>query len=609
MWVTEHAKWNKNSTSLERFFFERIIQRCDYNESISKKHRTINGLTQLYELIKLAELSKKRIRTLRTLCAIIKEAKSAHIKQNIKNDLIIDRYFSDLKFFICNFNEDEAFKNDSLDKIENFIHTLKKHAIQLEKNYFKNILTELYKIEIHNNDLLETKTDQITKTVDILIPYLLYKGYSINTINEVLRRWIEGGKLLNLKEFFDFFNFEKHNYEMFVNLKKTKEIDEIKNVIYKNAIGDIRSASEFNDEFEPRKNFSHRDLALYFNTTAMDPVSFMRNQYELLLRSIVISRDRESLTIFTDFFKNSYWRKSNSKYKHFKTIIINGDPINVKSRKSTLFLSLTENPNIDFRQNSTLNFVEDLQLKKSIYYYNLAIGSKSIENSLSLMWTAIETALPYRTHKSDVENVKDLFSKLFSFGSIARDIQYLIKRIQIVNKVNKQCFRSIGLEDLPSDYHGENLFTWFDWLATDTEIKFAKFNSISLLLASEYLKTIKPLTEGKLSSLLERINASKESIGFQIQRIYLHRNQIVHSGDYINEYTNLWIHQEWYIGKFLAFIILNTEKGTTKKSIPEACREIESEFEYCFSYLEKNSSKRCKDSTNIIRRLLAVDWQ
>src|SRR5690606_41746377 len=130
---------------------------------------------------------------------------------------------------------------------------------------------------------------------------------------------------------------------MFGNLNKTKEIDEIKNGIYKNAIGDIRSASEFNDEFEPRKNFSHRDLALYFNTTAMDPVSFMRNQYELLLRSIVISRDRESLTIFTDFFKNSYWRKSNSKYKHFKTIIINEDPISVKSRKRKLFLTLTEN--------------------------------------------------------------------------------------------------------------------------------------------------------------------------------------------------------------------------------------------------------------------------
>lgn len=129
MWVPKYSNWNRKSTKLERFFVEKIIQRCDYDETISKKHRTINGFTQLVELIRLAELSKKRIRTLRSLCVIMKEAKSSNIKQNIVNDVIIEFYFNDLKKYIIHFNEDEAFRNDSLDKIDNFIHTLKKHAI------------------------------------------------------------------------------------------------------------------------------------------------------------------------------------------------------------------------------------------------------------------------------------------------------------------------------------------------------------------------------------------------------------------------------------------------------------------------------------------------
>lgn len=151
MWVTKNVGWNHKSTKLEKFFIERIIQRCDYDETISKKHRTINGYTQLKELIRLAELSKKRIRTLRTLSIIIKEAKSQNIQQNIINDTIIDFYFNDLKKFVLNFNEDEAFKNDSLDKIDAFIHSLKKFSLQLEKDYFNNLITEIKKIDFSEN--------------------------------------------------------------------------------------------------------------------------------------------------------------------------------------------------------------------------------------------------------------------------------------------------------------------------------------------------------------------------------------------------------------------------------------------------------------------------
>lgn len=67
MWVIRKDFWDKDITDVEKFLAERFIQRCDFGESISKKHRTINGYAQLKELVKLCELSSIRIRTNRTL--------------------------------------------------------------------------------------------------------------------------------------------------------------------------------------------------------------------------------------------------------------------------------------------------------------------------------------------------------------------------------------------------------------------------------------------------------------------------------------------------------------------------------------------------------------
>jgi len=610
MWVTKNSSWNKNTTKLERFFIEKIIQRCDYDETISKKHRTVNGFTQLQELIRLAELTKKRIRTLKTLIVIIDESKSANVKQNIVNDVIIDKYFTDLKKYIRNFNPDESFKNDSLDKIDLFIHNLKKHSLQLEKHYFNNIITELKKIDFKEKIKIERHITQISHLVDLIIPYLLHKGYSISTLNEVLRRWIENKIHIDLDKFLDFFNHTNEYYEIIVLIGNNQsDIADFKDVIYKKGIGDIRKASQFNSDFLHPKSFGHRDELIYYSCYIKDPVSFVRNQYDELLKNIVVNKDRKSLTSFTNFFKNSYWRKTNSTHKHFKNIVISGDPISVISRKSTLFQSLIDNKNIAFNAESSLDFIENEQLKKSIYYYNLALGSKSIENSLSLLWTSIECTLPYRVHKSDIINVRDLFSKTYCFGSFTRDIQYLIKRINVVNAVNKGCFNSIGVNSLPKNNSGNDLLIWMDWLKADSLNKFKKFNSISGLLAQEYLLTMKPILEGNLSDILTRIKSSKSSIEFQLHRIYLHRNQIVHSGDYINEYTNLWIHLEWYIGKFLYFIIIQTEINKNYKNIENLFRDLESDFEYCYSYIEKNMAKSCNDGEKIIKLLLKIDWQ
>src|SRR5690606_17782772 len=96
MWIAKPENWNTNSTQLERFAIERIIQRCDFSENISNKHRTSNGYTQLKELIQYCELSLKRSRTIKTLIVVLEEATSPYVKQNISSDCIVKKYFVDL---------------------------------------------------------------------------------------------------------------------------------------------------------------------------------------------------------------------------------------------------------------------------------------------------------------------------------------------------------------------------------------------------------------------------------------------------------------------------------------------------------------------------------
>lgn len=610
MWVPKSSSWNSSTTILEKFFIEKIIQRCDYDEAISKKHRTINGFTQLKELIRLAELSKKRIRTLRTLIILIKESKSEFIKQNIVNDEIIGKYFVDLKNYILEFNEDNSFKNDSLDNIDSLLHKLRKFEIQLENYYLQYVITEFKNINFSEKDKLERTVEIITNLVDIILPYLFYKGYSISTLNEVIRNWIITREHINLDKFLEFFNNEEAFYELIVLIGNNQSDNtEIKNIIYKKGIGDIEKASKFDGEFIKPKIFETGDELISYQIVTKDPVSFIRNEYDSLLKDMVVSKDRKSLNLFTDFFENSYWRKNNSSHTYFKNIVISGDPISITSRKSTLFLSLINNRDISFSDDSPLDFIKNHQVKKALYYYNLALGSKSIENSLSLMWTSIETILPYRHHKADIENIRELFGKTFSFGALTRDIQYLINRIIVVSTVNNGCFNKIGVKSLPKYCVGEDLIRCIEWLKKDPVIKFNKFNKVSPLLATEYMKTVRPLIDGDLNLIFNRINESKSSIEFQIQRIYLHRNQIVHSGDYINEYTNLWIHLEWYIGKFLYFIILETEMNSNFKSIEDLFINLESNFEYAYSYIEKNPTKLCTNSSKVLEMLYEVNWQ
>jgi hypothetical protein len=78
----------------------------------------------------------------------------------------------------------------------------------------------------------------------------------------------------------------------------------------------------------------------------------------------------------------------------------------------------------------------------------------------------------------------------------------------------------------------------------------------------------------------------------------------------ISEYTNLWSHLEWYVGKLLYYAFMELEHLKTSHSIEDCFRKLESEYKYITSYLDKNKDEKVSNlSDRITEALLKHNWQ
>jgi hypothetical protein len=623
MWTSNKKNWEHRTTELEKFLIERIIQRCDYEEVLSNQHRTTNGYTLIHELLKLSILSKTRARTIKTVLVLFEESKNELLNQTILTDPIIQKYFNDIYCFIKTYETKHLLESDSrtvnLSELNKLIHKLKKFSIQLEKSYYPSLRKNFYSIDYSDSNQFMRHADEIAVLVDILIPYLVFKGYAVSSLSEVLKSWIEKKYSINIKRIFTYFDMKSKKYQFLIKVNQEIESD-YENVIdllgketnSKITYGDVNNLK---DTFEGLNIFQDTDkVIIYESTSYLDPHIHFRTVYDRLLKRIVLQREKQSLSLFNSFFSLCFWRVQ-KKGKYYHNIELVNDPINVSYRGQTLIDLLVRSSQVygyDFDNRSKIPELKNNQLNSSLYYYNLALGSKSIENSLSLLWTSLEALLPYRLNNSDIECIQSFVSTSLSIGSVCRDIIGLSNRIGLTNTRNNQALKSIiPREGIETDIKTSN-HDWFTWITDETskDNNFKYLISESNLLAYEYTRIAKPLINGKLKYIEQRIIRSNLSIKYQLQRIYLHRNQIIHAGNLINEYTNLWMHLEWYIGKLLGYAIIKLELINSFENLEDVFSEIESDYEYLMSYLKLNENKQIVNLSGRIQTiLLEYNWQ
>lgn len=624
MWTPNKYNWHKNQLELEKFMVERIIQRCDNMEIISQRHRTTSSYTIVEELIKLCKLIEIKPKTIYALISVLNESVDKNIGQNIVNDPIIKIYFEDLKNYIIKIQKDftaKTPKNINLKEVREFLFNLKKFKHQLTENYFNGIRQEILSIDFKNNTkTFDRRAKELSILLDLLITYVVHKGYSISSFFELFTNKLKEGNRITSKTILSKFKFiNKETYFLhrftgnrteivkdFIEILKTKEKLKV-NVIKPNDITDFDITY---------LNFNENDTIVYYKTLCIDPQSFARNIYDNVIKDLLVIKDRNSLAKFNSFFYYTYFGAA----KRSTPIIFNkvrnpGDPINIFNRNNTLLLTYQRRAKeFGYKvKDNKLPIINDKKLNNSIYYYHLAIRSKSIENSLSLLWTSLESLLPYRNADSDIVSIQNFVSNSLSIGAISRDLEgFNYRLVKNSNNSNKD---NLLLDfDYSKFLTSESSIQLFNQLI-NTEENIGKENCCILsnesnLLAFTYSTLGKKLSQGNLKDLLLRIKSSELSIKYQLQRIYTYRNSIVHSGDMVSEYTNLWLHLEWYLGKLLFYAILKIEILNQNKNVSECFRDLEAERDYLLSYLNKNKDKPIKNiSIRINQMLLKNSWQ
>jgi hypothetical protein len=206
-----------------------------------------------------------------------------------------------------------------------------------------------------------------------------------------------------------------------------------------------------------------------------------------------------------------------------------------------------------------------------------------------------------------------------SIGAIGREItSFALRFIETSSWHNNELNELQGIYTSYFNYKPEGVRKWIDWLSKEYSEENDPYNTLkdySNLLCKQFCHLNDTFT-GKAPNnytadyWLQKINHSKISIEFQLDRIYLHRNQIVHSGKFINEYSNLWNHLEWYVGKLLSFCVLKfIEKGGKDFRKEEIFMELEAEIDLLTNLLENNREKKISEIPFAHKLVSSNSWQ
>lgn len=607
MWIAQAANWDKSHTDLSKYFIEKIKQRVDYEEIISNRHRTTNGYTLIAEIIEVATLAQKRIKSINRLISLVNEAKSSIIPSSIANDYILQTFHSDIIDYYLGFHPNKL--KDGGRELSELLNKSKINLHRLKQEYYGNIKFELSRIDF-NTIQFERNALIIDKLIDCFIPYLLHQGYSTTSISDIAYRFVrkDYGNTSSSRIIGNFDGINKRYIFLIKTQVGRDEFNEVKAYLdFKHIEYSEVNIENIRDNIFEDFTITEGETLFIIRHLTLDPHNFLRNLYEIALKNYVATNNRLSLQFFTNFFESVYWRFDRTEHK-FQKSNMSIDPINVPKRKSTLrdtLITLNQAYELDFEEHDCIPHIREI--RDSLYYYNLALGSKSIENSLSLLWTSLETLLPYRLKDNDIENVQYFVSKSLSIGAIGREVISFAQRFLNTHWLNDNCLGDLGLYTTYLNYTPEGIKKWIEWLSDnykepDVTDPYDSLKTVSNLLCKQFCFLNETYTgnhkENKtVKYWLNKIESSEISISYQLDRIYLHRNQIVHSGKFINEYSNLWNHLEWYVGKLLSYCVIDYIKRDIKTSFSkeELFMKLEADVDALRNILVNNQSKTVKE--------------
>lgn len=531
MKIFSKHQWHDSHTDLSKYFLRRFAQLVDTDEVISNRHPTTNGLILFEELYDIVTLCLRRWKNRFRLRALLMECADRSVKTSIVNDPILTKYFRPGVEDAKDWSKKELSPELAAEVQRNSL----KHVMAVRPEYVDRIRSEFDSIDLSSNNF-DTFSRKIDNLLIALIPQLLYEGHSVGFLqlapSNLGRSRLEG----LIERLFGYFSLtEDRTYNCFVT-------------------EDVRLDPQLLDLLQAdRKTLTAEVLwenqelldGYAFVASGKDPFSAVRNTTIQAFRKLSLRKPDTDSNTLTPFWTTSYYEGRGDKYAKYN-FIENSDPIISPLRANTLKNTL------DKLENELDAVPADIleKLEEPLYFYNLARAVPSVENSYILLWTALEALMGLRTDQPDIEIVQTNVAQSVALGSVGRRVNSTVQRLRTLGRANDWPYLGPGA----SEYDRTGLCDWIVWL-TDRSTQDTQDDPFCILKEDPLLcKQYRYINENwkNLSVLHDIIVASERNLRYQLDRVYLTRNTIIHSGHFGHTGTYLWIHLEWYVGKLLA---------------------------------------------------------
>lgn len=552
MKVLDQAKWYFSHTSLSVYLVSRLYQLLDTSEVISYRYSVTNGLILVEELYDIAVLCLEGFKSHQRLDSLLHECVDKDIKSSVKNDVIIKKYFPEV------INEMYAFLQLDLSKVED-IKTIKikteYHLLRMRNEYLKFLKQEFESIDFSaDNKEFDITTNNISNLLEILVAQGLHSGHSIGFIAVSCEGLVEDKPTTLINQLFKIFSFDEDRLFKCFTLA---EFEPILNILGAN-FSLQQEQGQFREWEIPVSLEGHT-----FEVFGKDAYSALRDSVVKAFRKLALKQPGIDQNQLKPFWEEShYFNASTKKYIKYRFNNFSDDPMISSVRKNTLNKSLEPYKSLEEFPDEILEKFEE-----SLYFYHLAHSAPSVENSYLLLWTSLEAIMGIRGNdSSNIAIVKDNVSQTLALGAVGRRVNGIVQRL----KINRQKFGwkyygpSVSdVDNTINEFQELGLCHWLAWLAdpnikaTDNDL-FEDFRR-EPLLCRQYttINNSNSDTSWKtLKQIRQATTRSEKNTRYQLDRLYLTRNKIVHAGKFGRTGIYLWGHLEWYIGKILAVSLL-----------------------------------------------------
>jgi hypothetical protein len=565
--------WEESHTDISKAALGRFAQCIDLDETITYRYNSTNLHILLHEIAVVAALTRERPKSSARLRQLLAEALDKKVSSSAVNDPVAATRFPNvierLEAWsnLVNAGEDKLAAN--LKVVENDAAGL---ATEVGEKYLEVLLDELRQVEWKDIAKFERNAKQSFRLVESLVPELLYMGFSLARLKQLVNEMVA----LPLPDFLSPVEALRGQ-----SLQKEFSLHILADGCPSSLALELEANSSELIDTDTGKMYQTWE----FTAVGPDVVSAASSRLLSATRSLHLKQ------IGIPAYDIWHLVKDKLQIPHheggFESVAdeFNGDPHLLGSRQISLNKCINRfDLDISRLQPNTYKVLDE-----ALFLYNSGVFTNSIENSFMLLWTCLESLMGLRS-ENDITTIKRNLTPFFAMNWLSRrvySLSELIRQAEDLKLITELTWP-------PKLSVTEKSFCeWATWMCQQYPPEKDPYE----LLKTEPLISYHFVHHGKqirkLGDLRSSMMASQQNLEYQMERLYLTRNRIVHSGLYDEHFDELWPHLEYYCSRVLAAAILSLEQnsGDAVTFRDAFFSKIRMQFDSTCIYLDKRRDK------------------